>query len=256
MIHSSALVDPAARLGEGVCVGPWCEIGASVEIGEHSSLAPHVVITGPTSIGAGNKVYSFNSIGADSQDKKYAGEETRLEIGNSNVIREFCTINRGTAQGGGVTRIGNDNWIMAYVHIAHDCQIGHGAVMANGTSLAGHVTVQERVTFGGFTLVHQFCRIGAHSFTAMGTVVRKDVPPYVMVAGNPARPRGLNVEGLRRHGFSPETVRRLRQAYRIVYRKGLPLDRAVTELEAIAQACPEVANLAAFIRDSPRGIVR
>lgn len=219
-------------------------------------LGSHVVVRGPTCIGRNNRIYQFNSIGDDSQDKKFAGEQASLEIGDGNVIREFCTLNRGTLQGGGATRIGNENWIMAYVHIAHDCEIGSGAVMANGTSLAGHVTVQDHATFGGFTLVHQFCAIGAYSFSAMGSVVLKDVPPYVMIAGNTAKARGLNTEGLKRHGFDTHTIRRLKRAYRTIYKRGLTVEEAVTEVEQLEEQCPRLGQLLEFVRNSSRGIVR
>lgn len=256
MIHPKAIIDPRARLGTGVSVGPWCEIGADVEIGDDTAIAAHVVIKGPTRIGRGNRIFQFNSIGDDSQDKKYGGESTRLEIGDDNVIREFCTINRGTGLGGGVTRVGDNNWIMAYVHIAHDCQVGNGTVMANGTSLAGHVVVEDWVVFGGFTLVHQFCRIGAHSFTAAGSVLVKDLPPFVMVAGNTARPRSINTEGLRRRGFAPERIRALRRAYRLLYRKGLPLNSALAELVRLGEDWADISEIVRFVRESSRGIVR
>jgi len=256
LIHPKAIIDPRARLGTGVSVGPWCEIGADVEIGDDTAIAAHVVIKGPTRIGRGNRIFQFNSIGDDSQDKKYGGESTRLEIGDDNVIREFCTINRGTGLGGGVTRVGDNNWIMAYVHIAHDCQVGNGTVMANGTSLAGHVVVEDWVVFGGFTLVHQFCRIGAHSFTAAGSVLVKDLPPFVMVAGNTARPRSINTEGLRRRGFAPERIRALRRAYRLLYRKGLPLNSALAELVRLGEDWADISEIVRFVRESSRGIVR
>lgn len=256
MIHPAAIVEPGARLAPDVDVGPWCHIGPAVEIGAGTRIGSHVIITGTTRIGQHNEIHPFNSIGAPSQDKKYAGEPTRLEIGDGNVIREFCTINRGTVQGGGLTRVGNENWIMAYVHIAHDSRVGNGAIMANGASLAGHVVVEDFATFGGFTLVHQFCAVGAYSFTAMGSVIVKDVPPYLMVAGNVAKPRGLNKEGLRRHGFDAETMRWLRRGYGVLYKRGLGMERAVEELHAMAADCPELGSLARFVARSSRGIVR
>ncbi len=256
MIHATAIIDPHARIASGVSIGPWCDIGAEVEIAEGTELGPHVVVRGPTRIGRNNRIYQFNSIGDDSQDRKFAGERARLEIGDGNVIREFCTLNRGTLQGGGVTRLGSENWVMAYVHIAHDCEIGSGVVMANGASLAGHVTVQDHATFGGFTLVHQFCTIGAYSFSAMGSVVLKDVPPYVMIAGNTAKAHGLNTEGLKRHGFDAQTIGRLKRAYKTIYKRGLTVEQAVAELEQCEDDCPRLARLLEFVRSSARGIVR
>ena len=206
MIDTRALIHPKAELASDVEVGPYTVIGPDVMIGEGSWIGPHVVINGPTRIGRHNKIFQFASVGEIPQDKKYGGEPTLLEIGDRNVIREFCTLNRGTAQGGGVTRIGSDNWIMAYVHIAHDCQIGNHTIFANNASLAGHVVIEDHVILGGFTQVHQFCALGAHCFTAFGSGIAKDVPPYVMVAGHPAEPHGLNVEGLRRRGDRKSVV--------------------------------------------------
>ncbi|RMD79244.1 MAG: acyl-ACP--UDP-N-acetylglucosamine O-acyltransferase [Gammaproteobacteria bacterium] len=255
-IHPRAIVDPAARLAEGVEVGPYAIIGPEVEIGPGTRVGAHAVISGPTRIGRDNRIYPFASIGDDPQDKKYGGEPTWLEIGDRNVIREYCTINRGTVQGGGVTRLGDDNWIMAYVHIAHDCQVGSHTIFANNASLAGHVTVEDHVILGGFTLVHQFCSLGAHCFTAYGTGLSKDVPPYLMVSGHPARPHGLNLEGLRRRGFAPETVAALRRAYRILYRSGLTVAEALARLEPLGREHPEVRAFAEFVARSRRGIVR
>ncbi|MDH3315527.1 MAG: acyl-ACP--UDP-N-acetylglucosamine O-acyltransferase [Gammaproteobacteria bacterium] len=256
MIHASAEVDPGARLADGVSVGACSIIGPGVEIGEDTWIGPHVVIQGPTRIGKKNRIYQFNSIGDIPQDKKFSGEKSRLEIGDGNVIREFCTLNRGTEGGGGVTRIGNDNWIMAYVHVAHDCQIGNAATMANGTTLAGHVSVGNFVTFGAFTLVHQFCAIGAYSFSAMGTVVFKDVPPFVTISGNSAKPHGLNTEGLKRRGFDTDVLRELRRAYKIIYKQGLTVDQALASLDAPARKYAEVAALRDFVAGSTRGVVR
>lgn len=256
MIHPTAIIDDDAEIGSGVSVGPYSIIGPHVEIGDETWIGPHVVVNGPTRIGRGNKIYQFNSIGDVPQDKKYRGEASRLEIGDGNVIREYCTFNRGTELGGGVTRLGNDNWIMAYVHIAHDCQVGDNTIMANATTLAGHVTVGNFAVFGAFTVVHQFCAIGAHSISAMGTVILKDVPPFVMVAGNSASVYGLNSEGLKRRGFERETIRELRQAYKTVYRNGLTVADAVEELEKIGEKSAEVRAMASFIRSSSRGIVR
>ena len=256
LIHPTAIVDPGARLAIGVSVGAYSIIGADVDVGENTWIAPHVVISGPTRIGRNNKIYQFSSIGAAPQDKKYAGEKTLLEIGDGNVIRECCTINRGTAQGGGVTRIGSNNWIMAYVHIAHDCIIGDGTVLANNASLAGHVTVQDYVILGGFTLVHQFCIVGAYAFTAMASAISKDVPPYLMVSGHMAKPHGLNTEGLKRHGFSSGTISQLRRAYKILYRSNYTVDQALEKLQELEQDCLEVTRWVEFLRNTTRGIVR
>jgi len=255
LIHPQAIIDPAARLAEGVSVGAFSVVGAGVEIGAGTRIASHVVIDGPTRIGRDNKIYSFAAIGGDPQDKKYAGEATRLEIGDRNVIREYCTISRGTVQDEGITRIGDDNWIMAYVHIAHDCRIGNHTIFANSASLAGHVTIEDHVILGGFTLLHQFCKVGAHAFTAMNSVISKDVPPFLMVSGHMARPHGLNTEGLKRRGFSPDTLSRLRKAYRILYRSGLTLEQAIEQLQAM-EGGAEIDRLVGFLRDVSRGIVR
>jgi UDP-N-acetylglucosamine acyltransferase len=227
-----------------------------VEIAAGTWIGPHVVVQGPTRIGPGNKIFQFASIGDMPQDKKYRGEQTLLEIGARNVIREFCTINRGTLQGGGVTRIGDDNWIMAYVHIAHDCIVGSHTIFANGASLAGHVRVDDHAALGGFTLVFQFCRLGAHCLCAFGSHIDKDVPPFVTVAGQMARPRGINAEGLRRRGFSAEAIATLRRAYRLVYRSSLTSSQAVERLRQLAQECTEVGLMAGFIEHSQRGIIR
>lgn len=256
MIDPRAVVDPAAQLAPDVTVGPYSIIGADVYIGAGTWIGPHVVIRGHTRIGEKNKIYQFASVGDDPQDKKYKGERTLLEIGDRNVIRESCTINRGTVQGGGVTRMGNDNWIMAYVHIAHDCIIGNDTILVNNASLAGHVTIEDHVILGGFSLVHQFCTVGAYAFTSMASGVAKDVPPYVRVAGHMAEPHGLNSEGLKRHGFTPETVAHLRRAYKIIYRSNLTVEKAVERLRELAQECHEVEHLAAFVEKSKRGIVR
>ncbi len=255
MIHPQAIIDPEARLAEGVSVGAFSMVGAGVEIGAGTRIDSHVVIDGPTRIGRDNHIYSFAAIGGDPQDKKYAGEATRLEIGDRNVIREYVTVSRGTVQDEGVTRIGDDNWIMAYVHIAHDCRIGSHTIFANSASLAGHVTVEDHVILGGFTLLHQFCKVGAHAFTAMNSVISKDVPPFVMVSGHMARPHGLNTEGLKRRGFSPDTLSRLRKAYRILYRSGLTLEQAIGQLQAMDGGA-EIDQLVGFLKDVTRGIVR
>ena len=257
MIHPTVLIDPDARIGENVSIGPYSVIGPHVVIGDGTWIGPHVVIKGPTTIGKSNRIFQFSSIGDDPQDKKYNNDSnSALEIGNHNVIREFCSINRGTDHGGGKTIVGDDNWIMAYVHIAHDCIVGNHTVFANNTTLAGHVIVDDFTIFGGFTGVHQYCRIGKYCFTAISTVVVKDVPPFLMVSGNTAKPSGLNREGLKRHGFSSETINQLRSAYRIVYRQGLTLNLALAELEKFSAESNEVKYFSEFISGSSRGIVR
>ncbi|MCW8824897.1 MAG: acyl-ACP--UDP-N-acetylglucosamine O-acyltransferase [Gammaproteobacteria bacterium] len=259
LIHPTAIIDPTAKIGIDVEIGAYSIIGADVEIGDETWIGPHVVIKGPTTIGKQNKIYQFSSIGEDPQDKKYAGEATRLEIGDRNLIREFCTFNRGTAQDRGVTTVGDDNWIMAYVHLAHDCVIGNNTILANNAGLAGHVHIDDYAILGGYTVAHQFCSFGKHSITAMGTIVFKDVPPYLTVSGYPAKPHGLNSEGLKRRGFSPEALRGIKQAYKILYRSALPLKEAVLQLEALAKEVPEVAEFCNFIKQNEaqgRGIVR
>ncbi len=257
MIHPTALIDPAARIGENVSIGAYSIIGPNVFIGANTSIGSHVVIKGPTLIGTNNRIFQFNSIGEDPQDKKYNNDAASiLEIGDRNVIREYCTINRGTEHGGGRTVLGNDNWIMAYVHIAHDCIVGSHTIFANNTTLAGHVIVDDYVIFGGFTGVHQFCHVGQHAFTAISSVVVKDVPPYLMIAGNTAKPSGLNREGLKRRGFSAETITLLRRAYKIVYREGLTVKQALDRLQELGQESDEVRSFAGFIAQSQRGIVR
>lgn len=256
MIHATAVVDPGTLIGPDVQIGPYTVIGANVEIGAGTWVGPHVVINGPTRIGRDNRVFQFSSVGEAPQDLKYAGEPTRLEIGDRNTIRECCTLHRGTPGGGAVTRIGDDNLLMAYVHVAHDCQIGSKTVFANNSSLAGHVHVGDYAILGGFTLVHQFCHVGAHCMTGINTVTFKDIPPFLMVAGNTAQPYGLNVRGLKRRGFSEEAIAALREAYQIVYRAGHTLEQALLQLAPIAARVPEVAAFAEFIRASGRGIIR
>lgn len=255
-IHPTAIVHPNAKLGTGVEVGPFSIIGEHVEIGDQTWIGPHVVVTGHTRIGRENRIFQFASIGEIPQDKKYAGEPTRLEIGDRNTIRESCTINTGTAQDVGVTRVGNDNWIMAYVHIAHDCQVGNNTIFANDTQLAGHVHVGDWVILGGFTGVHQFVRIGAHSMTGVGTKLVQDLPPYVMASGYPAAPHGINSEGLKRRGFSPESVMAIRRAYKTLYKSGLKLDEARGALETEVARVPELGPLVEFLAQAGRGIVR
>ncbi len=256
MIHPSAIVDPGARLGAGVSIGAYSIIGARVEIGDGTWIGPHVVIDGRTRIGRHNRIHPFASIGGPPQDKKYAGEDTAVEIGDGNTIREYVTINRGTALDAGVTRVGDDNWIMAYVHFAHDCQIGSRTIFANACELAGHVHVGDWAILGATTLVHQFVRIGEHSFTGMGTYLDRDLPPYVRAAGNMAKPFGINSEGLRRRGFAPQTIAALKKAYRTLYRAGLALDDIRRELRAQATECPEVRAILEFLERSERGIIR
>lgn len=256
VIDPRAVVDPSAKIADGVSIGPFSVIGADVEIGADTWVGPHVVINGPCRIGKENKIFQFSSIGEEPQDKKYHGEPTMLEIGDRNVIREYCTFNRGTSQDLGYTRMGSDNWIMAYVHIAHDCVVGDNTIFANNTTLAGHVYVEDFAIIGGASLIHQFCTIGAHSFVGMGSHISKDVPPYLMVSGQPAAPHGLNTEGLRRREFSPESIKALRKAYKIVYRSSLTVANALEQLQELKQEFAEVAQFAEFVAKSERGIVR
>jgi len=255
-IDARAVIDPEARLGDDVSIGPFSIIGPGVEIGSGCRIGPHVVINGPTRIGRDNRIFQFASIGEIPQDKKFHGESSTLVIGDRNTIREFVTINRGTEEGGGITRIGNDNWLMAYIHIAHDCLIGNHTTFSNGASLAGHVRVDDHAILAGFTLVHQFCRIGENAFCGMGSAISKDVPPYVMVSGNPAHPYGINTEGLKRRGFDKEDLRVLKEAYRIVYRSGLTTESARERLAPLAEDTPAITRLIDFLRASTRGIIR
>ncbi len=256
MIHPTAIVHPGAKLGANVEIGAYSIIGEHVEIGEGSRIGPHVVVEGHTRIGRDNEIFQFCSIGAVPQDKKYDDEPTRLEIGDRNTIREYCSFNVGTSQDAQVTRLGSDNWIMAYVHVAHDCQVGDHTIFANNATLAGHVHVGDWAILGGFTGVHQFCRVGAHSFCGVGTVLLQDLPPFVTVAGNPAAPHGINSEGLKRRGYSSEGIAAIKRAYRVLYRSGLKLDEARERVAEIAAEFPEVALFAEFIAASGRGIVR
>ena len=256
LIHPTAVVDPAARIAADVIIGPYSVIGSDVEIGSNSWVGAHVVLSGSIRMGSDNRVFPFASLGSDPQDKKYQGENTRLEIGCNNTIREYVTINRGTVQDAGVTRLGDDNWIMACVHIAHDCQIGSHVVLANNTTLAGHVRIGDYATFGGATLIHQYCRIGEHAFTAYGARINKDVPPFVMVCEGKARPRGLNVEGLKRRGYSEDRIRILKEAYRILYRSELSLDEALGQLQQIESQSDDVLRLRKFVEACERSIVR
>ncbi len=254
--HPTAIIHPNAKLADDVRVGAYTLIGEHVEIGSGTSIGPHVVINGHTRIGSNNRIFQFSSLGEIPQDKKYAGEPTRLEIGDDNTIREFCTFNLGTSQDVGVTRIGNKNWIMAYVHLAHDCQIGNNTIFANNASLAGHVTVNDYAILGGFSMVHQFCQIGAHVITGLGTVLFLDVPPYVTVAGNPSAPHGINSEGLKRRGFSSASVMAIKRAYKTLYKSGLSLDEAKAAINSQLTDHPELKLLTDFLDRSQRGIVR
>ena len=256
MIHPTAIVHPGARLGEKVSIGAYSIIGEHVEIGDGSRIGPHVVIEGHTRIGCDNEIFQFCSLGAKPQDKKYDDEPTRLEIGDRNTIREFCSFNVGTSQDAHVTRVGNDNWVMAYVHVAHDCVVGDNVIFANNATLAGHVQVGDWAILGGFTGVHQFVRVGAHSFCGVGTVLLQDLPPFVTVSGNPAKPHGINSEGLKRRGYSAEAIASIKRAYRTLYRSGLTLAEARAQIDEMARQQPELALFAGFIADSGRGLVR
>jgi len=256
LIHQTAIIDPSARIASGVSIGPWTIIGPNVEIGENTWIGPHVVIQGPTKIGKNNRIFQFASLGEIPQDLKFHGEETYLEIGDRNTIREFCTFNRGTAHDKLVTKIGSDNLFMAYVHIAHDCVVGNHVIFANNASLAGHVVIEDFVMLGGFSGVLQFCRVGKYGFASMGSMIDKDIPPFVKVSGYYAKPFGLNSIGLTRRGFQPETIRQLRQAYKIIYRQGLTVKEALKSLESLLSDCAEVQLLIEFISASTRGIVR
>lgn len=256
MIDPKAIVDPQAELHDDVSIGPFSVIGPRVQIGAGTVVGPHVVIKGPTVIGENNRIYQFSSIGEDPQDKKYHGENTRLQIGNDNVIREYCTIHRGTAQDKEVTSVGDANLLMAYTHVAHDCEIGNNVIMANAASLAGHVSVADHAILGGFTLVHQFCKIGRYSFSAMGSVIARDVPPYVMVGGRPTKPHGVNTVGLERQGFSPEALRQIRKAYKIIYKSGLKLEDAIKSLANMSEETEELICLVEFLRQTGRSIIR
>jgi UDP-N-acetylglucosamine acyltransferase len=255
-IDERAVIDSTARIGNNVTIGPFSIIGPHVEIGDDTWIGPHVVINGPTRIGKQNRIFQFSSIGEIPQDKKFHGEDSKLEIGDRNTIREYVTINRGTDDGGGVTRVGNDNWLMAYIHIAHDCLVGNNTIFANAASLAGHVQVDDYAILGGFTLVHQFCTIGAHAFCGMGSAISKDVLPYTMVNGSPAHPYGLNMEGLKRRKLDKASISALREAYKIIYRSGLTTQEAKLQLKDLAEMHNEVAHMLEFLAQSQRGILR
>ncbi|HKE47297.1 MAG TPA: acyl-ACP--UDP-N-acetylglucosamine O-acyltransferase [Rhodanobacteraceae bacterium] len=256
MIHATAIVDPAARIGANVTIGAYSVIGPGVEIGAGTTIGPHVVIEGLTRIGRDNRIFQFASIGAIPQDKKFGGEDSALVIGDRNLIREFVTLNRGTGEGGGVTRIGHDNWIMAYVHVAHDCVVGNHTVFSNNATLAGHVAIGDHVILSGFSGVHQFCRIGAHAFVGMGCLINGDVPPFVMVAADYGRPRGINAEGLKRRGFDADRIAAIKRAYRTLYMGGRSLDDARRELAEQAADSTDVATMLEFIASSERALMR
>jgi UDP-N-acetylglucosamine acyltransferase len=255
-IHPTAIVDNKAELDSSVEVGAYSVIEAGVKIAANTRIGSHVVIKGPTTIGQNNHIFQFASLGEQPQDKKYKDEPTELIIGDNNTIREFCTFNRGTVQDKGVTKIGDGNWIMAYVHIAHDCTIGNNTIFANNSSLAGHVDIHDYAILGGFTLIHQFCKIGAHIITAVGSVVFKDIPPYVTAAGYDAKPHGINSEGLKRRGFTADEIMEIKRAYKVLYRKSLSLEEAKTELLTMQANCDKIQLLTDFLNISERGIIR
>lgn len=256
MIHQTAIIDPSAKIADDVSIGPYSIIGANVEIGSGCWIGPHVVINGPSKIGKNNRFYQFSSIGEDPQDLKFSGETSFLEIGDNNTIRESVTISRGTADGGHVTRIGDHNLLMAYVHIAHDCQIGSHIIFANSASCAGHVTVGDHAILGGFTLVHQFSKIGEHSFTSMGAIINQDVPPYVIVASSYGKASGINKVGLKRRGYSDEVIRAIVNAYKLMIRSKKPREQVMAEAQELIDKYPEVRLMADFIMQSERGIIR
>ncbi|WP_419420243.1 acyl-ACP--UDP-N-acetylglucosamine O-acyltransferase [Legionella sp. D16C41] len=256
MIDERAMIHPSVKLAEGVSVGPGSYIGADVEIGEGTWIGPHVVIQGPTIIGKNNKIFQFASIGDEPQDVTYKGEPTRLEIGDNNIIREYCMISRGTVKGGGLTCIGNHNFFMAYSHVGHDCMVGNYTIMVNYSALSGHVILNDYAIIGAYAAIHQFCHVGAYAFVARATYVTKDVLPYVMIAGHTTSACGINTVGLRRRGFSSTAIDYLRRAYKIIFRKGLTVQQAVAELEVMQQDCPEVIPMIDALNNSVRGIVR
>ena len=256
MIDERAIIHPEAKIGANVSIGPGAIVGAGVVIGDGTWIGPYVVIEGPTIIGKNNKIYQFASIGDAPQDSTYKGEPTRLEIGDNNVIREYCMISRGTVKGGGLTKVGNDNYLMAYAHIGHDCTVGNQIIMVNYAALSGHVTVHDFANIGAYAAVHQFCHIGAYAFIARATYVTKDVLPYVMIAGHETTACGINTVGLKRRGFSSEAVDQLRRAYKIIFRKGLTVKQALAELELMQAECPEVTLMIDSLNNATRGIVR
>ncbi len=256
MIDPTAVIAEDCALAKDIKIGPYTVIGSNVEIGPGTIIGPHVVIQGPTRIGACNRIFQFASVGEDPQDKKYQGERTVLEIGDYNTIREYCTIHRGTVQDRGKTSIGNRNLLMAYTHVAHDCVIGNYVVMANAASLAGHVHLDDHVTLGGFTLVHQFCRIGCHAFSAMGSHINKDIPPFVMVGGQPTRPRGINQIGLERSGMDPDSIRAIRRAYKYLYKSELRLEEAQERIANLAKEADVLQPMLDFLRHRSRSLLR
>jgi len=256
LIHPTAIIDPAAELAEDVCVGPFCLIGPGVQIDAGTTVGSHVVIKGPTRIGKNNRIFQFSSVGEDTQDMKYRGEITRLEIGDGNIIREYCTIHRGTIQDKALTQLGSHNLLMAYTHVAHDCVVGNHVIMANAASIAGHVQVEDFAILGGFTLVHQFCKIGQYSFSAMGSIISRDLPPYVLVGGQPTKPHGINAVGLERQGFGQEAIRQIKKAYKIIYKSGLKLEAAIEALEEMVEETPEVECVVTFLKQTQRSILR
>jgi UDP-N-acetylglucosamine acyltransferase len=256
LIHPQAIIEEGASIGKNVSIGPWSYISKDVVIGDNCVINSHVVIKGPTKIGEGNKFFQFASIGEYCQDLKYAGELTELIIGDNNVFRESCTVHRGTIQDNSLTQIGSNNLFMAYTHVAHDCIVGSHCILANNASIAGHVHVGDYAILGGMTGVHQFCHIGAHSFVAANSLILKDIPPYLMVSGQPASPFGLNSEGLKRRGFDKEVILTIKRAYKEVYRKGLNVNEALEKVAALADDMPELTLFAEFIKNSSRGIAR
>ena len=256
MIHKTVIIDPSAIIADDVSIGPYSIIGAGVEIGSGCQIESHVVIKGPTKIGKNNHIYQFSSVGEDPQDKKFAGEPTLLEIGDNNLIRESVTINRGTIQGGGITKIGNNNWIMAYVHIAHDCIVGSENIFANNTTLAGHVIIDDFVILGGFSLVSQFNHIGSYAFSAMGSVISRNIPPYILVSGHMAKPIGINIEGLRRHDFTNQQIKTIKQAYKLTYRLSLKIGEASLAIQKLEQINSELSLYTTFLEQQQGGIIR
>ncbi|MDQ7089140.1 MAG: acyl-ACP--UDP-N-acetylglucosamine O-acyltransferase [Methylococcales bacterium] len=256
MIDSKAVIDVKAEIADNVQIGPFSVIAGDVQIETGTVIGSHVVIKGPTKIGKDNKIYQFSSIGEDPQDRKYANEVTQLQIGDRNIIREFSTLHRGTVQDHSLTKIGNDNLLMAYTHVAHDCIVDNHVIMANGASLAGHVRLGNHAILGGFTLVHQFTQIGEYSFSAMGSAVTQDIPPFVMVGGRPTRPHGINSVGMERNGVSPEVIRKIRKAYKILYKSNFRLEDAIEEIEDLAGESDEISMMVSFLRNVTRGLLR
>jgi len=256
MIHPTALIDPKAELADDVEVGAYSIVEAKVRIDAGTWIGPHAVITGRTSIGKNNRIFQFTSIGEEPQDMKYKGEDTELIIGDNNTIRELCTFSRGTVQDGGVTRIGNNNWIMACVHIAHDCTLGDNIIMGNNSALAGHVKIDDHAILSGYALIHQFCEVGAHSFTSFASHVNQSIPPYVTVSGEKASVKGINSEGLRRRGFTKEQIQQVKRAYKAIYRESLSLEDAIAKLEEMAVDSSEIQPMVEFLKTADRGIIR